>query len=479
MSFTDKDIDFWIKNNYNVLFRGRAGVGKTAVILESFKRNNLKWLYFSASTLDPWVDFIGVPKEMKNDKGELYLGLVRPEAFQSDEVEAIFLDEYNRSPKKIRNAVMELIQFKSINGRKFNNLKIVWAAINPEDDDEQTYDVEALDPAQIDRFHAVVDVPYKPSADYFRTKYGKETADSALTWWGGLDNKTKLLVSPRRLDYVIDIYSKSGNIRYALPKEAPVDKLLHELKSGPIIRQLENLFTKKDSATSAKFLAEENNYSSCKEYIAEKTKYVKFFVPLLPKEKIVALSNASTEVQNFVFDTGNYGTFGDVLKEIATAGTSKLARRASEVISRCEKKPVSVTTTVDANIDLNSNSIPYWHTKMTVIDFASKVAYMKDAGRMSNDRYNTYYTLQSYLPQTFDKQSAEKAFELLTELATRTQIDVIKSRMPKLIPMLNYVMDYMAKDTKTVFKPSGKYFNRNYLKVKFPTTAGFVLSPRI
>ena len=44
------------------------------------------------------------------------------------------MDEFSRAHKKVRNAVMELIQFKSINGRKFKNLKIVWAAINPDDD---------------------------------------------------------------------------------------------------------------------------------------------------------------------------------------------------------------------------------------------------------------------------------------------------------------------------------------------------------
>ena len=128
-------LDFWIQNNYNVILRGRHGVGKTACIKEAFDRNNLKWLYFSASTMDPWVDFIGVPKE-KVENGISYLDLVRPKAFAEDEVEALFFDEYNRSASKIRNAVMELIQFKSINGKQFKNLKIVWAAINPEDKDQ-------------------------------------------------------------------------------------------------------------------------------------------------------------------------------------------------------------------------------------------------------------------------------------------------------------------------------------------------------
>ena len=68
MNNLDKKIDFWIKNNQNVLFLGKHGVGKTAIVKEAFERHNLKYRYFSASTMDPWVDFIGVPKETIDDK---------------------------------------------------------------------------------------------------------------------------------------------------------------------------------------------------------------------------------------------------------------------------------------------------------------------------------------------------------------------------------------------------------------------------
>ena len=38
--------------------------------------------------------------------------------------------------------------------KKYNNLKIVWGAINPSDHDDMSYgyDVETIDPAQYDRF---------------------------------------------------------------------------------------------------------------------------------------------------------------------------------------------------------------------------------------------------------------------------------------------------------------------------------------
>jgi hypothetical protein len=92
----DQKLDFWIKNQYNVLMTGKHGVGKTSLILEAFNRHNLKWVYFSAATMDPWVDLIGVPKEKIDANGNTYLDLVRPKAFQDNEVEAIFMDEFKK-----------------------------------------------------------------------------------------------------------------------------------------------------------------------------------------------------------------------------------------------------------------------------------------------------------------------------------------------------------------------------------------------
>ncbi len=66
--------------------------------------------------------------------------------------------------------------------KRFNNLKIIWAAINPEDDEDEVYDVEKLDPAQIDRFHVRVDIPYAVSTKYFKDKYDG-AGIAAVDWW--------------------------------------------------------------------------------------------------------------------------------------------------------------------------------------------------------------------------------------------------------------------------------------------------------
>ena len=240
---------------YNVLFSGLHGVGKTTVITEVF--NELygdKWKYFSASTLDPWVDIVGTPKEKIDENGRSILTLVRPKFVEYDEIEAIMFDEFNRAPDKVINAVMELIQFKSINGHKLNNLKVIWAAINPEDEDD-TYSVNHLDPAQLDRFHVQLHIPYKIDEDYFNAKY-PNTAPIFIQWWKNLQGDIQKLVSPRRVDYAADAYSRGCRLEDFLPIESGVAVLRMLLKSLPFHEQIKKVT---DDVGAELFVKDANN----------------------------------------------------------------------------------------------------------------------------------------------------------------------------------------------------------------------------
>lgn len=281
-------LDFWIENKLNVLFVGKHGVGKTHSIIDAFNRNDLKWLYFSASTLDPFVDLIGVPKEVVDENGNRYLDLVRPKALQNDEVEAIFFDEYNRSKPKVRNAVMELIQFGSINGKKFNNLKVIWAAINPDDeeDDELAYDVERLDPAQKDRFHVILNIPYAVDKSYLTSKYGASLAAGATEWWNGLTDELKNLCSPRRLDYALSHHSKGGDLYDILDKKLNVSKLVQQLESGSYKEQLKKMIVNPDDESVKTFFSNVNNQDGCIQYIQKNQKYIDAFMKYYPTDTL-------------------------------------------------------------------------------------------------------------------------------------------------------------------------------------------------
>ena len=333
-----ENLDFWIMHNLNVLMEGKHGVGKTTQIIEAFERADIKWRYFSAATLDPWVDLIGVPKEVKDSQGRSYLDLIRPREFEYDEVEAIFFDEFNRSHKKVRNACMELIQFKSINGKKLNNLKIIWAAINPSND-EDAYDVEQLDDAQADRFQVHVQIPYKPSVAYFTKKYD-ENGRSATTWWAELPQAEKNKVSPRRLDYAMDVWKIGGDLAWVLPESSGIEKLQQTIKVGPISIKLEKLFKAQDVNGTKKFFEDENTVVFAVEWLLDRkeasskkvsktatnTARLDFFVPLLPMERISQLAKdesfLSYMMNKATVKWSGASTYVRVLNDIVNANTN-------------------------------------------------------------------------------------------------------------------------------------------------------------
>lgn len=295
------DLDFWVENNLNVLFIGEKGVGKSSIVLDTFKRHNLKFKYYSAATLDPWVDFIGIPKEKIDEYGTPYIELVKPKDWAYDEIECIFLDEYNRSKPKIRNAVMELIQFKSINGKRFDKLRFIWAAINP-DDDNNTYDVERLDDAQKDRFQIHVEVPYEIDFNYFKEKYGEDNAKAAASYWAQInDDKLKKLLSPRRLDYALQVFAAGGNIRHVIPKECGPTKLLEYLKHGDYLEKVKKLIAEGEVQALVKLLQNKNVLAAIEPYIEKDSSLRNGVLCHLPAEELTSLVKKYDKVQQAVY----------------------------------------------------------------------------------------------------------------------------------------------------------------------------------
>lgn len=328
-----KKMVMWMKNRWNVMLIGRHGVGKTSMILNALQIAEFdddEWLYFSGATLDPWVDFVGVPKEKQTEDGKSYLELVRPEAFLNDKVKFIFIDEYNRTHKKVRNAAMELIQFKSINGKKFPNLQMVWTAINPFEDEEldMEYDVEQLDPAQQDRFQIQYEIPYKPDKAFFQSKFGAEAADVAIEWWNNLkrDGKNQHhLVSPRRLEYALDVHMANGDIADVLPDGINSSMLKKKLTTVPATTELIRLVNEENTEGVRTHLADENNYDLVIKGLIRDQRLREFCLPLLQEEKISQLIAENNVVKDHALK--NYADedlpFKGILDEIVKAKMNK------------------------------------------------------------------------------------------------------------------------------------------------------------
>lgn len=328
-----------LKAGENLIIEGTHGTGKTMMIKELFDAEfgPGKWAFFSASTMDPFIDFVGCPKEVTAPDGVTYLDLIRPERFARDQIEAIFIDEFNRAPKKVKNALMELLQFKEINGKKFNNLKIVWAAINPSDG---VYDVEEMDPAQLDRFHAHLKMDGHPSREFFTQKFDADVAEGAIGWWNGLPTEMKKMVSPRRLEYALTGYLKHSNpiTLYLDPKTNP-QKLINDIKSGSIDLELKKLKTPKEKKD---FLKNEKNWSKIK-FKLQDEEFLADWMLYFPAEKMSqtiaaiegdAFNKIVASVSVHYLDSDELTNLKDICQEIVNANNNK------DVIKKIEESDI-------------------------------------------------------------------------------------------------------------------------------------------
>lgn len=242
-------------NSVNKLFlvsRSMIPTHNSSIIQELSLKNNLKMKYFSAPTMDPYVDLIGVPAP---DKENDVLKFFKQSYIK--ECDILFFDEINRAKPKVLDAIFELIQFKSINGEKFPNLRCVWGAMNPPGED---YSVEELDPAFIDRFHCYVKMRSNVDLDYLKTKVSEPVASAMHEWWNTcLDDAQRASFSPRRVEYVAQMIEKNLFWKESIPIGGyyPVDALnkLIQVKRG-LSKQVP-LVTKENVINNVDLFAEE------------------------------------------------------------------------------------------------------------------------------------------------------------------------------------------------------------------------------
>jgi hypothetical protein len=394
-----KKLLFWLDKRYNVLFSGKHGIGKTAMILEAFKSAGLRYAYFSGSTMDPFVDFVGVPIKVDGPGGPR-IELIRPGHIIEADLQAIFFDEFNRTHRKIRNAVMELIQFKTINSKPIaSDLRVIWAAVNPDsDEDGGIYDTDRLDPAQRDRFHIHVELPYKCSPEYFGKTFGEPTAKAAIQFWDELPDAERDKISPRRLDYALKVFNDSGDVRDVLPASSNPSRLSAILGTGPADEKLRAMVG--DPAEAKRFLSNENNYSYALKTIMASSEYISEFVPSMPAEKMAGLYESNGSVRKAahldIRAKGRESAFFGVLREIVVANQNvKLASTARDRLAKL-------------GVALGMESIPmYWScTKQPAkTDLDALLARANKASSCS-DRKRVYEKLRSMIPQEMVEETA-------------------------------------------------------------------------
>jgi len=356
---TEDKVRRWTELRKNVLLIGTHGIGKSEIVKYVWEKllgmvEGTDWKYLSASTLDPWIDFIGIPNVEGNGtlnadillkvfflieqvhkhgmsledakallkadiSGEKKLTFVQPSWIKT--VKYIFLDEFSRSHAKVRNGLMEMIQFKSINGSPLPNLVAVWGAINPHNDEDFKYDVDQLDDAQQDRYHLHIYMSDTPSASWFSQHFKDPNLGGALVnWWSAQPEKARKHMSPRRLEYAVQHIIDDGDPREVIPDaicEGANAKELEDIvkNSSPILQNMKDIYREKDTHKAVEFLADERNWFYAKAEIMRTKAMMNFFVPCLPEEKIASLMASDKTVFDLLVKFAKDSKADEVLQE--------------------------------------------------------------------------------------------------------------------------------------------------------------------
>lgn len=373
--------------------------------------------------------------------------VVSVEAAGTDDVYDITVDEthnfaleagcfVHNTHKKIRNATMELIQFGTINGMRLcpaDKWYGVWVAINPDSNgDEGDYDTDRLDRAQKDRFQVQYKIPYECDTDYFVSKYGERNGKAAVDYWNGLTVEAKRLLSPRRLDFAMEMWQRDGDIRHVIPQECNPKSLSRILTAGPIGAKLARLYEDDLRDEAKAMLAEENAYNYSIKAILDNRKFMEFFLPCMPAEKLASLIAEERAVCNFVMEAvvkNPNNPMTASLREIAKADTNKKVAEKLRIILDKAGMP---TASSGIKVYINSQAPLGYLAEMKTVASADSAQKIQSAYRNK-----AYKTLLNCMSPDLDIAGAWLGLTLASEVA-RTFSDRIPIQYPELISICNH-----------------------------------------
>lgn len=110
-------LEFTIVNKRNLLILGSAGSGKTEAAQALTERLKMKCVYLNLSVLEA-PDLVGLPILTKESRVDYALPIFFP--LESSEPTVLLIDEADKAKPELQNPLLELLQFRSINGRKLN-----------------------------------------------------------------------------------------------------------------------------------------------------------------------------------------------------------------------------------------------------------------------------------------------------------------------------------------------------------------------
>ena len=183
LDYTLEQKDIGEKSWTNVLLIGEAGTGKTSIVRQWARDNNINLYEVRAAGMDD-TDLGGAISKGEGDYSNVVVRLASTEFDKLNRPNSVlFLDEYNRAPKSVRTNLLELINSHVVpdprteSGQRYlENFLFTVAAINPA---TSLYDTDTLDMAERTRFRNIDVNPEPRELLKHLTKVFKEAADKA------------------------------------------------------------------------------------------------------------------------------------------------------------------------------------------------------------------------------------------------------------------------------------------------------------
>lgn len=159
-----------------LLLVGTHGTAKSMLLENLAAALELEFRHYNASILN-FDDLIGFPAP----DGDAVKYLRSP--LDAWNAEAIFIDEISRCRPDIQNRLFPLVHERKLQGKKLEQLRFRWSAMNPppSDDDPDSYlGASALDKAFADRFSWILPIPKDLNPeDRLRIIFGVSSAEDA------------------------------------------------------------------------------------------------------------------------------------------------------------------------------------------------------------------------------------------------------------------------------------------------------------
>ena len=204
--------------NLNICLEGQQGIGKTSVLKQLAEELGFHYSAIYGAQVAP-EDLIGLPKNIEKD-GKYITIFSEPVLLPKHEKTIFVLEEINRAPIEVQQAVLQLLTDKQVSGHKLPDKTLVCVSINPTEGG--VYMTQELDSVFRNRMLNLKVVPNKDEfVEFIKDRWDSRiinfidsmTIEESRVWFAKKPEPNdigKALPSPRTWEMVNQILKVEG-----------------------------------------------------------------------------------------------------------------------------------------------------------------------------------------------------------------------------------------------------------------------------